>query len=119
MTKNERECEMRDLIEREFAALGFSLIWFNNTPNANGPDAYVQKQNKKNRPMSVEIKKLKINNKTKAASVDPVSLPRRGDDFIAIIINSEYVLIQPMKEHLLLCGKQGFRPMSWTKTGEV
>lgn len=97
------------LIKREFAALGLSVIHYNNKPNANGTDCWVKRA--KGRPLSVEIKYLR---KTKNGGwqVDPVSPSRIGDDLIAIIMNTEYVLIEPMKDHLISCGPKGYRHFS-------
>lgn len=99
----------KEIIEREFAALGFSLIYWNDKPNANGIDCFVQKRSA--RPLSVEIKTLRKNTRTRAMSVEPVGNQSRCD-LIAIIINTEYVLIEPMEQHLKCCGPKGWRPLT-------
>ena len=101
---------MKVLIKTAFSTIGFNLIYFNETPQANGVDCWVKST--KGRPMSVEIKKLRKNSKTGAISVEPVSRNRKADDFIAIIFNKNYVLIEPMKDHLKCCGPKGYRPMT-------
>lgn len=98
--------EIETIIEREFAALGFKIIHFNSPKEANGVDCWVQKRDKK--PLSVEIKKLR-KKQDNTYQVEPVCKNRRDDDLIAIIMNSEYVLIEPMKDHLKNCSKQGTR----------
>lgn len=108
--KNE---EQEAVIRREFAALGFGVIYWNDIPNSNGVDCYVQKGHR--RPLSVEIKTLKKNKKTLAISVEPIGKDRQGDDLIAIIINEEFVLIEPMSHHLKCCGPKGHRSMSMLK----
>lgn len=97
------------LISESFERLGYKIIYWNEKSNANGPDCFVQKDNKK--PKSVEIKNIKINKVTKAISIPKVSTPRRNDDFIAIVLN-DYVLIEPMKDHLKLCSKDGSRAIT-------
>ena len=82
---------MKKIIEKAFKNIGFDIIHFNEKPNANGVDCWVKKTT--DRPLSVEIKKIKFNSKTKDLSIDPVSNPRRTDDLIAIIVNPNYVLI--------------------------
>ena len=100
----------RQVITKAFNDLHFRVIFWNSHPNANGVDCYVQKPNEK--PMSVEIKTVKLNKTTKALSVEPVSEHRKQDDFIAIIINKNYVLIEPMEQHLRCCGDAGYRAMT-------
>lgn len=96
----------RPILEREFAALGFSIIFFNEKPESNGPDLWVIKKGK--RPLSVEIKMLR-KQQNGMHQVDPVSESRKSDDLIAIIFNSEYVLIEPMSDHLKCCSPKGTR----------
>ena len=103
------QTDLKTLIETEFSALGFHVIYWNEKPNSNGPDCWVQKN--KQRPLSVEIKTVK-KKANKAYQVDPVSKPRMGDDIVAIVLNTEYVLIQPLREHLALCSKGGTRNLT-------
>lgn len=103
--------EQKVIIERAFGFLGFKVIFFNDKPTANGVDCYVQKDNKK--PKSVEIKT--ITKQTRCTRCEPVSKQRVNDDLIAILFNADYVLIQPMKEHLSLCSKNGSRPLGWSQ----
>jgi len=102
--------KQKEIIENAFDVLGFKIIYWNDKPNANGVDCVVQKGS--NKPLSVEVKKLKINNKTNALSVEAIHGERRNDDLIAIIINKNYVLIEPMSQHLKSCSIKGFRPMT-------
>jgi len=97
---------VRDLVTREFAALGFSMLHFNDKPNANGPDCWVHKEGK--RPLSVEIKRAR-RMKNKTLQVECIHKSRASDDLIAIIFNTEYVLIEPMKDHLKSCSPKGTR----------
>lgn len=97
---------VKDLLESEFAALGFNFLYYNKKPSANGVDLWVKKN--AGRPLSVEIKKVrKLKNGT--YQCDSVQKNRINDDLIAIIINSEYVLIEPMKHHLNTCSPRGTR----------
>jgi len=88
---------MRYVIEKAFSNIGFEVIHFNDKPNANGVDCWVKKQTGK--PLSVEIKRVRINKSSHGQlQVEPVSKPRLSDDLIAIIFNDNYVLIEPMEE---------------------
>ena len=102
--------QQKDLIERGFAALGFSVVFWNSKPSANGQDCFVQKWGK--RPMSVEVKKVrKLSNGT--SQCEPVSNDRKKDDLIAIILNREYVFIDSMENHLKCCSPKGTRQFTW------
>lgn len=100
---------MKDLIVQEFAALGFSVIHWNDKPNENGVDCWVKKPHQ--RPLAVEIKKAR-RLKLKQVQVDPISKQRQQDDLIAVICNSEYVLIEPMSDYLKCCSKRGTRNLT-------
>lgn len=97
------------LIESTFNHLNYKIIYVNSKINANGPDLWVIKDNK--RPLSVEIK-IARNTKKTTYAVEPVSIARQKDDLIAIVLNENYVLIEEMKHHLLACSKKGFRQFS-------
>ena len=101
--------DQKFIVEQEFSALGMPVIFWNEKNNANGVDCWVK--NKDGKPLSVEVKlcKKKVNG---ALQVDPVNGHRRKDDLIAIIVNSEYVLIEPMKDHLKLCSPKGTRNLT-------
>ena len=63
------------------------------------------------RPLSVEIKK--INKKSNGGfQVGAVELNRRKDDLIAIICSTQYVLIEPMSDHLKACSPKGSRQLT-------
>jgi hypothetical protein len=105
-----KEIDTQDLLKREFGKLGFSILFVNRPPSANGVDLWVQKEGR--RPMSVEIKRARKDRKTKAFKVDPVQRLRTKDDLIAIIINKDYVLIESMEDHLKCCSKTGVRALT-------
>lgn len=98
-----------DLIKREFAALGFDAFAFNKTETTSGPDCWVRKS-KDARPFSVELKVAR--RQGNRIRVDRVERERQHDDFIAIILNNEYVLIEPMADHLKLCSQKGTRSLT-------
>lgn len=98
--------DAKDILIREFAALGFDVLFFNEKPSANGPDMWVRKN--KGPPLSVEVKKIREQQKG-MWQVDPVSKDRQSDDLISIVFNSEYVLIEPMQDHLKCCSQKGTR----------
>ncbi len=101
---------MRKIIEIEnaFISLGFSFHYLPENKNANGPDLWVEP--KKGRPLSVEIKHSRVL-KNGTIQVPPVSPMRRNDDLIAIVIN-DYVLIEPMKDHLKSCSPNRTRQLT-------
>lgn len=98
-----------DILRPHFAALGFEIIHFGESKNANGPDMWVRKTG--GRPMSVEVKKVTKKPNGQVAT-DPVGTPRRNDDLIAIICTPQYVLIEPMRDHLKACGPKGHRALT-------
>lgn len=108
----ERKEEMKKLVKVEdkvysaFKKLGLKCIGFGHK-NANGPDCYAVGENIS---YKVEIKTVKKMTNG-ALQVLPVEKNRINDDLIAIVIN-DYVLIEPMKDHLKLCSKQGYRAIS-------
>lgn len=79
--------------------------------NANGVDIFAIKDD---RVLSVEVKHAK---KPKADGnvlrVRKVEKNRTGDDLIAIVLPCGYVLIEPMKHHLLCCNNQGDRFLNY------
>lgn len=97
------------LIEHFFGIIGFRIIYYNMIDNKNGADCFVQKGS--NKPVSVEIKTARQNKTTKAWKIDPVSEKRKNDDLIAVIVGN-YVLIEPMDQHLKLCDKSGTRSIT-------
>lgn len=107
--------EQKIAIEREFAAIGFNVIHWNEKPSANGVDVWVQKNQQ--RPLSVEVKQAR-HQKNGCVQVEPVSSVRRKDDLIAIILNTEYVLIEAMQDHLKTCSPKGTRQMTLLCKGQ-
>lgn len=103
--------ENKELIYKIFENLGFKIIYFNDEDSANGQDMFVQKNN--NKPLSVEIKTISYK-QSGALQVDPVSEKRKKDDLIAIIIEN-YILIEPMEDHLKCCSDSGYRPLTLLK----
>lgn len=94
------------LIEKAFKKMGFKCLPKQHI-NANGPDMVITKG-----PSSytVEIKSLRITERG-SFQVPPVSPPRKNDDLIAIAVSKNYVLIEPMKDHLRLCTPKGYRTL--------
>lgn len=93
-------------IKQAFDALGFSVLSVGKK-NANGPDMWILKNGL---PKSVEIK---VASRTPSGSlqVHPVEPNRMQDDLIAIQIN-DYILIEPMRDHLKLCAPKGYRTLT-------
>jgi len=95
----------RGIVTRALAALGFEVIFWNENPNAPGVDCWAQRPGK--RPVSVEVKLLKRRNGSLIC--EPVSDPRKQDDLVAIIVNENYAIVEPMKDHLKCCAPKGTR----------
>ena len=100
------KAEIKELLSANFKKLGFKVIHFNTHEFKNGVDLWVQKDN--GRPLSVEIK-IARRQKNNCYQVDPVQPKRKSDDLIAIILNSEYVLIESMQDHIKCCSTKGTR----------
>lgn len=101
----------KQLLIDQFSRLGFRVIHFGETPSTNGVDMWVQKRG---RPISVEVKKVR-EKESGIWGVDPVSPNRRKDDLVAIIVSSEYVLIEAMSDHLKCCSPKGTRQFTILK----
>jgi len=71
---------------------------------ANGPDLHIQKDDVIFR---VEVKPARP--VARSMAVHPVEEYRKHDDLIAIEFPSGYVLVEPMKDHLLACAPSGSR----------
>lgn len=84
--------------------IGFELLRIGKT-NENGPDIWAVKDG---RPYSVEVKHVKPQ-RTRCAQVRPVEHARKRDDLIAIVFPNSYVLVEPMKDHLMACSAKGYR----------
>jgi hypothetical protein len=97
------------LITSEFLKLGFNVLHVNKPKSANGVDLWVQKPG--GRPISVEIKKSR-KDKSGTYKIDPVHINRRSDDLIAVFIGEQYVLIEPMSDHIKCCSKTGVRMLT-------
>lgn len=75
--------------------------------NENGPDVWALKDGQ---PYSFEVKHARIL-RAKTSQIPPVEKGRRDDDFIAIVLPSGYVLVEPMKDHLKSCSPKGYRTL--------
>ena len=105
--------ELREKVEAAFKQLKFSIIYFNEVNNANGVDCWVQRSLDR-QPLSVEIKKATYDSSGGSMRTEPVMKNRLKDDLIAIVIN-DYVLIEPMEQHLKNCNKSGWRMLTILK----
>lgn len=75
-----------------------------NKDNANGPDLTIARNGRSYR---AEIKKACKS--SGAWKTTPVGVSGKNCDLIIIILPNEDILIQPMREHLALCSKGGYR----------
>ncbi len=79
--------------------------------NANGVDIFAIKED---RVLSVEVKHAKKPKlEGNVLRVRGVEENRKKDDLIAIVLPCGYVLVEPMKHHLLCCNKQGDRFLNY------
>lgn len=90
------------IVENYFKERGFQVFDVGN-PSANGQDLTVAKGGRSYR---VEVKTASLSKR--CMRVKPVRGYRRSDDWIAIVINDS-VIVQPMKDHLACCSKDGTR----------
>lgn len=90
--------------------LGFKVLSKSKYLSSHGSDLWLIDSNK--RPISVEIKRVQVKKCDGSFEIDPVSRNRRNDDLVAIIFPTEYVLIEPMKDHLKNCNKSGRRSIT-------
>lgn len=97
------------VVKKSLTSIGFTFLCAGKTRSENGVDLWVT--NKESRPISVEIK-LARDKENGTTQVDPVSLKRQQDDLMAIIISPDYVLIEPMRDHLSACSKTGVRSIT-------
>lgn len=102
-----KQSESVGIVSNHFEALGFKVIYIPGKDSTNGPDLWVVKNG---RPVSVEIKIARVKAKGEL-EVTPVTKNRMNDDLIAIVIEN-YVLIEPMKDHLKCCSKGGTRGLT-------
>jgi hypothetical protein len=91
-----------DIVKSYFERLGF-LVFDIRDPSANGHDMTVAKNG---RSFRVEVKTVLPS--TRSFRVKAVKPNRKNDDWIALVMG-ENVVIQPMKDHLSACGKDGTR----------
>lgn len=73
--------------------------------NANGPDMTVITENSAFR---VEIK-LVSRNKNGSYRTEKIDLPRRNDDFVAVVFPCGYIYLEEMKLFLSKAGRDGAR----------
>lgn len=88
---------------RFFETMGYQVI-VSGKGTANGPDLHIVKDNL---VLRVEVKKARRCKRSMA--VHPVEPARRNDDMVAVEFPSGYVLIEPMKDYLSCCAKNGSR----------
>lgn len=75
--------------------------------SANGPDLTIAKGGRSYR---VEIKKAIVGEKH--CTVKAIQQKSRHCDAVGILFPNNRVVLQPMKEHLLLCSKSGIRSVT-------
>jgi uncharacterized UPF0146 family protein len=109
--KMEQNINESILVSKALRKLGFSVRGIKHK-NANGPDCYAIGKDK---CLSVEIKVARQQSKS-AYSVRPVEQKRKGDDLVAIVLGN-YVLIEPMKQHLKNCSAKGYRMLGELRSG--
>jgi Holliday junction resolvase len=78
--------------------------------NCNGVDIFAIKEDY---VLSVEIKKAVQPKGNNVFRVRKVEINRQSDDLIAIAFPNGYVLVEPMKDHLKCCNKQGDRFLNY------
>lgn len=88
-------------VAREFKRLGYKTTKPRHK-NSSGVDIFAIKDDY---VFSVEVKHAKRIKNRNALRVRMVEPNRKRDDLIAIVFPSGYVLIEPMKDHLLCCNK--------------
>lgn len=94
-----------EYVKKSLALLGYKTTNPKHV-NANGVDIFAVKDDC---VLSVEIKNaIKPKNKN-VFRVRGVEITRQNDDLIAIVFPNGYVLIEPMRDHLKCCNKQGDR----------
>jgi|SRR3990170_2073260 len=76
--------------------------------NANGADLIIIKNNE---AFKIEIKQAEYK-KNKTWQVQPIQKNRMKDDFVLIMHKEIIVEIIAMEDHLKLCSKKGYRPMT-------
>ena len=103
-----KQKESIEIVREAFNKLGYRIIHVGDNDENCGPDIWVS--NDKSRPISVEIKVASVR-KNGAVAVAPISNSRKSDDLIAIVLN-QYVLIEPMKDHLKCCSCKGTRGLT-------
>src|SRR5574343_426860 len=99
--------EIIDLVTSKFKKIGFDVIYVPKNKQTHGPDLWVK--TKTSRPMTVEILKCRKTKNGTESLVDRVYDARKKDDFVAIVLNENYVLIESMADQLKCCNKSGNR----------
>lgn len=94
-------------VKKSFSKLGYKITYFGKK-NANGPDIFVVKNGI---PKSVELKKSRTT-KRNSIQIPPVEKARKNDDLVCIILGDNYVLIEPMRDHLSKCTAKGYRTIN-------
>ncbi len=78
--------------------------------NCNGVDIYAIGVD---RVLSIEVKRAVQPKGKNGFRVRRVEKKRCNDDLIAIVFPSQYVLLEPMQDHLRCCNKQGDRFLNY------
>lgn len=92
------------LVRYQLKELGFALD-SQRDEKCNGVDIVAMKNGK---VLLIEVKKAKRHNR--AWQIDPVSKKQQAVcNTIAIVLPKGVVIVEPMSQHLRLCGKNGMR----------
>ena len=78
--------------------------------SANGVDIFAIKSDN---VLSVEVKHAKKMTGREVLRVKPVMKNRTNDDLIAIVLPCGYVLVEPMRDHIKVCCKLGYRYLNY------
>ena len=109
MSKKEIVIDEYDLVIKTLKKMGYKTT-DKRDRNRNGSDIYAIAND---RVLSVEIKRAVAGKGLNVLRVRKVEMGRRGDDLIAIVLPSNYVLVEPMRDHLLACNKTGDRFLNY------
>lgn len=103
------ESEQYSFVISTLKKLGYKTTLPRNK-NCNGVDLFAIK---KDYVLSVEVKQAISRINGSVLRVRKVETNRMNDDLIAIILPCGYVLIEPMRDHLKCCNKQGDRFLNY------
>lgn len=89
-------------VKKIFEDMGFKV----DHTNGQGPDLIIHMPYGE---ITVEVKSVTVSKIDNSAMVSKVQKNRLKDDYVAIVLPNNKVMIQPMKEHLSQCSKSGDR----------